>query len=78
MVMGFMVAIMPFLGFPGGVKDVSIAVLGIMIAITGFLLGRRSKQDDRNLLSAHQNENTFVDNGREHREESQEEHTSTQ
>jgi len=62
MVMGFMVAIMPFLGFPGGVKDTIIAVLGIVIVLTGFLLGRRAKQDDRNFSSAPSETDAFVDN----------------
>lgn len=60
--MGFIVAIMPFLGFPGGVKDTIIAVLGIAIALVSFLLGRRAKQDNRNSLSAPDEAGAFVDN----------------
>ncbi|MCR4330849.1 MAG: hypothetical protein NUV49_03140 [Patescibacteria group bacterium] len=60
--MGFIVAIMPFLGFPGSVKDAVIAILGITIALVSFLLGRRAKQDDRNSLSAPDETGAFVDN----------------
>ncbi|MCR4306477.1 MAG: hypothetical protein NUV42_00755 [Candidatus Yonathbacteria bacterium] len=59
--MGFIVAIMPFLGFPGGVKDTIIAVLGIAIAFVSFLLGRRAKQDDRNSFTPDE-AGAFIDN----------------
>ncbi|MEK7555665.1 MAG: hypothetical protein AAB523_00055 [Patescibacteria group bacterium] len=62
MVMGFMVAIMPFLGFPGGVKDAGITLLGITVVLVSFLLGRRAKQDDRNFSSAPSETDAFVDN----------------
>lgn len=60
--MGFIVAVMPFLGFPGSVKDTIIAVLGIAIALVSFFLGRRAKQDDRNSLSTPDEVGAFVDN----------------
>lgn len=60
--MGSIVAVMPFLGFPGSVKDTIIAVLGIAIALISFLLGRRAKQDNRNSLSEPNEAGAFVDN----------------
>ncbi len=37
-VLGIMVAVIPQLGVPGGVKTVLLTVVGVAIAILGFLL----------------------------------------
>ena len=64
---GLIVAVLPFLGFPGNVRDTIIVLFGVLIAITGFLLGRRVKHNEHNKTSVRRRStDMFIDNKYEH------------
>ena len=57
-ILGILVALLPSLGFPKGMRDTLLVLIGLAIAIIGFLLKRKI---ERVAMSA-QND-TFTQNG---------------
>lgn len=61
LILGLIVAAMPFLGFPGGIKTVVFVVAGLLIALLAFLI-----RGDFSLFRIERTGNTFVENDRDH------------
>ena len=64
-ILGVLVALLPFLGFPKGLRDMLLVLAGLAIAIIGFLLKRKiekvamsAQNDTFTQNSAYRTENT--------------------
>lgn len=61
LILGLLVAAMPFLGFPGNVKTIVFVVAGLLIALLAFLI-----RGDFSLFRIERTGNTFVENSDDH------------
>jgi asparagine N-glycosylation enzyme membrane subunit Stt3 len=60
--LGILVALMPYLGFPGSWKTVFSIVIGIVIAGVAFIVRQERLWKERETPSEHRAD-TFVENG---------------
>ena len=63
--LGILVALMPYLGFPGSWKSVFSIVIGIVIAGVAFIVRQERLWKEREAMSEHRAD-TFVENGGKH------------
>ena len=79
LVLGLLVAAMPFLGFPGGIERIIFVISGLIIALLAFFirgeLGGEEKQTDsftQNRMDDHSTDG-IVERGRSEKNEGEEE-----
>lgn len=61
LILGLIVAAMPFLGFPVRIENILYVVSGLLIALLAFLI-----RGDFSLLRIERTGDTFVENGRDY------------
>ena len=65
--LGVLVSLTPFTGFPGGVKTIFLAIAGLVIAVSGYLLSeecRKCSVENMQAQDNKDNENTSIVNNR--------------
>jgi len=64
--LGLIVAVLPFLGFPGDMEDALVSIFGLMLAALGYLSGRRASRRGGSTVTPARTTGMFVDNRDEH------------